>query len=115
MKWSIRSAENANSKKTHLLQKGVTNHTFYMDQSGNPNIRAEVHKYVRSSFPDNRLFVNDYGILMDSNGRFSMFQQLIRDLLAAGAPIDGIGLQSHLKGEFVAFSLLCKRQRNFRI
>jgi len=81
-----------------MVDQGVTNHTFYMDQSGNPNIRAEVHKYVRSSFPDNRLFVNDYGILVDSNGRFSMFQQLIRDLLAAGAPIDGIGLQSHLKG-----------------
>ena len=97
------------------IQKGVTNHTFYMDQSGNPNIRAEVHKYVRSSFPDNRLFVNDYGILVDSNGRFSMFQQLIRDLLAAGAPIDGIGLQSHLKGGFITSSLLCKRQRNFRI
>ena len=69
-----------------------------MDQSGNQNIRAEVHKYVKSSYPDNKLFVNDYGILMDRNGRFSMFQQLLRDLLAAGAPIDGIGLQSHLKG-----------------
>ena len=69
-----------------------------MDQSGNPNMRVEVHKYVKNTYPDNNLFVNDYGILMDKNDRFSLFQQLLRDLLAAGAPIDGIGLQSHLKG-----------------
>ena len=88
-----------------------------MDQSSNQNIRAEVHKYVKSSYPDNQLFVNDYGILMDSNGRFSMFQQLIRDLLAAGAPIDGIGLQSHLKGVLKLYHVIVDslKQGHFRI
>ena len=81
-----------------MVDQGAVPHTFYTDQSGNPDIRAEIHRHVKQRYPGNVFFVNDYGILMDKNGRFSLFQQLIRDLLAAGAPIDGIGLQSHLKG-----------------
>ena len=87
-----------------MVDQGAVPHTFYTDQSGNPGIRAEIHQHVKQRYPDNVFFVNDYGILMDKNGRFSLFQQLIRDLLAAGAPIDGIGLQSHLKGR--AFLIL---------
>ena len=80
-------------------QGGVSNHTYYMDQSGNPNIRAEIHKHIKQNFPQNKQFVNDYGIILDRNNRFSMFQDLLRDLIASGAPIDGIGLQSHINGK----------------
>lgn len=74
------------------------NHTFYMDQSGNPNIRVEIHKYVKNKYPNNVFYINDYGIIMNKNDRFSMFQQLLRGLIADGVQIDGIGLQSHISG-----------------
>jgi len=88
-------------------QGGVSNHTYYMDQSGNPNIRAEIHKHIKQNFPQNKQFVNDYGIILDRNNRFSMFQDLLRDLIASGAPIDGIGLQSHINGnEIIDWNLV---------
>ena len=81
-----------------MIDQGPDNHTFYTDQSGNPDIRAEIHKYVKNKYPNNKFYINDYGIVMDSNNRFSLFQQLLRGLLDKGVKIDGIGLQSHIKG-----------------
>ena len=56
-------------------------------------------KLAKSLSPETLFFVNDYGIITDSHNRFSLYQQLIRDLLAAGAPIDAIGIQCHLNGD----------------
>ena len=60
-----------------MVDQGAVPHTFYTDQSGNPDIRAEIHQHVKQRYPGNVFFVNDYGILIDKNGRFSLFQQLI--------------------------------------
>ena len=46
-------------------------------------------------------YINDYGIIMDKDDRFSKFQDLLRGLFEKGVKIDGIGLQSHLKGRFL--------------
>ena len=73
-----------------MIDQGALNHTFYIDQSGNSNIRAEIHKYVKNKYPNNKFYINDYGIVMDSNNRFSLFQQLLRGLLDKGVKIDGI-------------------------
>ena len=81
-----------------MIDEGPDMHTFYIDQSGNPEIRAEIHKYVKNTYPNNKFYINDYGIVMDNNNRFSLFQHLLRDLLNEGVQIDGIGLQSHIKG-----------------
>ena len=80
-------------------QGSLSNHTFYMDQSGNRNIRSEIYKYVKSNYPNNQFYVNDYGVITNNQNRFHLYQELIRDLIANGAPIDGIGLQSHLSGK----------------
>ena len=66
-------------------------------------------KLAKNISPDTLLFLNDYGILMDKwvseyllfqcvllpfylrYGRFALFQQQIRNLLAQGAPIDALG------------------------
>ena len=69
--------------RNEMVDQGAVPHTFYTDQSGNPEGRDPPPRQAEV------FFVNNYGILMDKNGRFSLFQQLIRDLLAAGAPIDG--------------------------
>ena len=77
---------------------GPNNHTFYQDQSGNKNIRAEIYNYVKQNYPNNQFYVNDYGVIMNAQNRFHLFQELLRDLISSGAHIDGIGLQSHIAG-----------------
>ena len=49
--------------------------------------------------PDTKFYVNDYGIILNKYDRFALFQQLLRDLISAGAPVDAIGLQSHIGGD----------------
>ena len=83
-----------------MINQGPDNHSFYLDHSGNPNIRTDIHQYVKRKYPNNVFYINDYGIVMDSNNRFSLFQQLLRNLFNSGVEIDGIGLQSHIKGNF---------------
>ena len=68
-----------------------------MDQTGDREIRQKIFKHVKELSPNTLFFLNDYGIVMNSGGRFQLFQEQIRELLAAGAPIDAIGLQSHIK------------------
>ena len=79
---------------SEMVDQGEAGHTFYIEHSGDPDIRAKIYKHVKERYPATMFFVNDYGIITDSHNRFSLYQQLIRDLLAAGAPIDGIGIQS---------------------
>ena len=68
-----------------------------MDQTGDREIRQKIFKHVKELSPNTLFFLNDYGIVMNYGGRFQIFQEQIRELLAAGAPIDAIGLQSHIK------------------
>ena len=44
-------------------------------------------------------YVNDFGIILNKYGRFDLYQIKIQPLLAAGGPIDVIGIQSHNHGE----------------
>ena len=67
-----------------MVNEGAENHTFFLDHTGDPNIRAEIFKYVKELSPDTLFFVNDYGIILNNYGRFPLYQQQIRELLAAG-------------------------------
>ena len=63
-----------------------------------PDEPAEWFKLARQADPSAKLFVNEYGILNDmgsNTARHEAYEKLIRSLLAAGAPLDGIGLQCH--------------------
>ena len=46
--------------------------------------------------PNAVLYVNDYGIL--EGNELNRYEEQIRDLLEAGAPLGGIGLQAHFEG-----------------
>ncbi|XP_023333584.1 uncharacterized protein LOC111705317 isoform X1 [Eurytemora carolleeae] len=79
-----------------MVDEPSGNHNYYTEMSQDPDIRAKIFKRVKELSPKTALFLNDYGIITNNNNRFPLYQQLIRELLAAGAPIDGIGLQAHL-------------------
>ena len=55
---------------------------------------ANAFKWAREADPSAKLYYNDYGIEL-FNDKSDAVYRLIQDLLAAGAPIDGIGFQAH--------------------
>ena len=87
-----------------MIDQGSVSHTFYQDQSGDPDIRVKIHQHVAALYPDIKMFVNDYGIILDRENRFALFQELLRELISAGAPVHAIGLQSHIKGKVFLLS-----------
>lgn len=60
-----------------------------------PGYIAEALHLARAADPTAGLFVNENGIVVPGP-RQDRFYQLIVDLLAAGAPLDGVGLQAHV-------------------
>ncbi|MBN2536088.1 MAG: endo-1,4-beta-xylanase [Spirochaetales bacterium] len=63
------------------LGYGIVNEMAYMAKAGNPDIV---------------LYMNDYGILTDYGCNAESYITQIRNFLASGVPIDGIGCQGHL-------------------
>lgn len=55
---------------------------------------ADAFKRARAEDPEAKLFYNDYGI-EGLNSKSDAVYRLLQDLIAAGAPIDGVGFQSH--------------------
>ncbi len=72
-------------------------HHVLMDILG-PGAMATWYKTAHAADPNARLFVNDNGIL-ENNGEdidhAEGYEKTIRDLLSAGAPIGGIGMEGH--------------------
>jgi GH35 family endo-1,4-beta-xylanase len=64
-----------------------------------PEIMQEWYALVRFLDPGAKLYINEYGVLSGSSyysdTTQSEYERTIRDLLQAGAPVDGIGLQGH--------------------
>ena len=59
-----------------------------------PGYVAEALQLARAADPHARLFVNENGIEIPGPKQ-DRFYTLVRNLLAAGAPLDGIGFQAH--------------------
>ena len=60
------------------------------------NVHVDMFNWCKEIDPEVKLYVNDYEIL--DGGYFQEYVQHIGELLKAGAPIDGIGIQGHLLG-----------------
>merc|ERR1719481_960861 len=89
-----------------MIDIGGVSHRFYTEQTGDPDIRNKMFHYANELSPETTLFLNDYGIVNNKNGRFAAYQQMIRQFLADGAPVQAIGLQSHITGEIVNVDLM---------
>ena len=65
---------------------------YYAERLGE-EIRVQMFKWCKEADPEARLYVNDYGII--SGGGVGKYERHIKQLLEAGAPIGGIGVQGH--------------------
>jgi endo-1,4-beta-xylanase len=68
--------------------------TVYRQRLGDSYI-ADAFRLARQVDPQARLFYNDYGG-EGLNAKANRIYDLLRDLRAAGVPIDGVGLQMHI-------------------
>jgi len=79
------------------------NNNDYMKLLGN-EIMPEWFKAAREVLPDTQLNVNDF-LIMANGGYWTekqdFYDKLVGDLIAAGAPIDGIGFQNHYRHNFL--------------
>ena len=72
--------------------------TTFFDAFGHSYIRRALDE-ARDHAPDAHLLINDYGFEYDNpteRDRRRAFLALVEDLVRAGAPINGVGLQAHL-------------------
>lgn len=68
-----------------------------------PEFYADLFRAARAAQPKATLYINEYGILTDGGtnvANHAQYEGAIRDLLARGAPLGGIGMQGHF-GESV--------------
>jgi len=68
--------------------------TVFRQRLGDAYI-ADAFRLARQADPEARLFYNDYGG-EGLNAKADRIYELLRSLLAAGVPIDGVGLQMHI-------------------
>jgi endo-1,4-beta-xylanase len=68
--------------------------TVFRQRLGDSYI-ADAFRLAREADPGARLFYNDYGG-EGLNAKANRIYDLLRDLLARGVPIDGVGLQMHI-------------------
>jgi endo-1,4-beta-xylanase len=72
---------------------GQWRESIFFDAMG-PNYVAIALSAARAADPEAKLYVNDYDVETDGPKQRALFD-LVASLKAAGAPIDGVGLQSH--------------------
>ena len=73
---------------------------------------AKAFERARAVDPEAVLLYNDYDVA-DANPKSDAMYELLRRELAAGTPIDGVGFQMHLRGDFDAFDEVADNFRRF--
>ena len=86
-----------------MIDQGSDSHKYYIEHSGDKQIRTKIFNKAKDISPDTMLFLNDYGVVDDRYNRLELYQEQIRELLENGTPIDGIGLQvMHYKSKYLS-------------
>ncbi len=76
------------------LNNEMINGDFFRRRLGY-GIVNEMAWAFKAANPDTKLYVNDYGVLVENGFNKSSYITQIENLLANGVPIDGIGCQAH--------------------
>jgi len=106
-------AETTSELKGRLVDWDVINETFtnhdFMDILGR-HAMVDWFKAARAGDPTAKLYINDFAILEgDDKAHQDDYAQTIKYLIDEGAPVDGIGLQSHFGARVTGMDELFKR------
>ncbi len=92
--------EEVDALQGRILEWDVVNEPLH-EQALEPIVgydeRVVWYQLAKAADPGARLFVNDFDIL-EGPAEHEPYKTLVRDLIAAGAPIEGIGAQGHFLG-----------------
>lgn len=95
-----------------VINETFTNHDF-MDILGR-HAMVDWFKAARASDPNAKLYINDFSILEgEDKAHLDDYAATIQYLIDQGAPIDGIGLQSHFPARVTPMDELMKRLDRF--
>ena len=95
-----------------VINETFTNHDF-MDILGR-HAMVDWFQAARAGDPTAKLFINDFNILeSDDRPHQDDYAATIQYLIGEGAPVDGIGLQSHFPSRLTAMDEIFKRLDRF--
>ncbi len=95
-----------------VINETFTNHDF-MDILGR-QVMVDWFKAARAGDPDAKLYINDFNIIEgEDTPHQDDYAATIKYLLDAGAPVDGIGLQSHFPSRVTPMDELVKRVERY--
>ena len=97
-----RAIERFDLDELDVMNEPRANHVLE-DLLGGSSIRHNWFAQADAVLPGVKLAINEYGILSDGGtnaGNHEAYEEAIRDLLEAGAPLEVIGLQSHIGEDF---------------
>jgi endo-1,4-beta-xylanase len=95
-----------------LNEDGTLRHTMWYNALG-PNYIADALRWAHEADPHAKLFLNDYNIegLGYEQAKSDGMYNLVKDLIAQGVPIGGVGFETHLA---LQFGLPAGIQQNFQ-
>jgi endo-1,4-beta-xylanase len=95
-----------------VINETFTNHDF-MDLLGR-QVMVDWFKAARTGDPEAKLYINDFNIIEgDDKAHQDDYAATIKYLIDAGAPVDGIGLQSHFPSRVTGMDDLITRVERF--
>ena len=95
-----------------VINETFTNHDF-MDILGR-QVMVDWFKAARAGDPEAKLYINDFNIIEgDDKAHQDDYAATIKYLIDAGAPVDGIGLQSHFPSRVTGMDDLIRRVERF--
>ncbi|HUP05331.1 MAG TPA: endo-1,4-beta-xylanase, partial [Bryobacteraceae bacterium] len=95
-----------------VINEPFTNHDF-MDILGR-HAMVDWYKTAHAGDPDAKLFINDFSIISgDDKEHQDNYASNIQYLIDQGAPLDGIGLQSHFPARVTGIDEVLKRFARF--
>jgi GH35 family endo-1,4-beta-xylanase len=82
-------------KEYDVMNEASSNHATYLQSKVGDSINWYCFKWARAADPNAKLFINDYNII-EYQDQTDNFVNMVKKMLANGAPVTGIGAQCHI-------------------
>ncbi len=91
-------------KEYDVINEAIPYHANYLQRTIGDSINWNCFKWAKEIDPNAALFINDYNIITGGNDQYK-YMTLIKEIIANGGPIDGVGVQAHFGSSVNAASM----------